>query len=245
VKNQFPPRLNRETFFGAICWILSLEFLVGQAIAQLAWKGPPAYSLVSNAISDLGVTTIGIVNIGGVSSYYGSTLYVVMNASFIFTGLVVLTGIVLTRRAWPWSKELLAGFTLIALAGLGKIGAGLNPGNVDFTLHFVSSLGIVIGSIGMIFVGRAFLGKVRWVANFSQFLGVLGVVGFTSFLIFGHLGVGGLLERIGSYPLVIWCSVMGVYFIFCPRRDSEPRLQNKSESVSIRQKASQKHQKSL
>jgi len=112
---------------------------------------------------------------------------------------------------------MLAGLTLIALAGLGKMGAELNPANVNSSLHFISSLGIILGNVGMILVGRAFLGKVRWISSLSLLLGGIGLVGFLSFLIFSDIGVGGLLERIGSYPIIAWSSVMGVYFILCWR----------------------------
>jgi hypothetical protein len=42
----------RRLLIGALCWILCLEWFVGQAIAQAAWTTP--YSMLKNYISDLG-----------------------------------------------------------------------------------------------------------------------------------------------------------------------------------------------
>jgi hypothetical membrane protein len=73
---------KKELLLGGLFWILSLEFFVGQAIAQLAWSGSP-YSLVNNVISDLGITVCKTVK----GDYMCSPLNAVMNASFIITGV--------------------------------------------------------------------------------------------------------------------------------------------------------------
>ena len=66
---------------GGAFWLLSLEFFLGQAIAQLAWTGSP-YSLYNNVISDLGITVCETVK----GDYLCSPLHNVMNASFILAG---------------------------------------------------------------------------------------------------------------------------------------------------------------
>jgi hypothetical membrane protein len=215
---QFPLRLSRETLVGSVFWILSLEFFVGQAIAQLGWKGPPSYSLINDAISDLGVTTCGTVDIAGVPEYYCSKLYVVMNTSFVLTGAFILLGVYFTCAAWPWSRKFRAGIILVALAGIGKMAAGLNPPNVDFTLHSLGSLGIPIGDIGLILIGLVFRKKLRWLGYFSLLLGVAGFFGFLYFLL-GNTQ-SGFWERVGSYPIILWCTLLGVYFI---RRSQAPK----------------------
>src|SRR5580704_160043 len=97
---RFPLRLNRETMLGGALWILTIVFLVGQVIAASAWKGPPAYSVLNDAISDLGVTACGTVSIAGTPGYYCSPLHDVMNASFVLTGVFITLGVYFTRAAW-------------------------------------------------------------------------------------------------------------------------------------------------
>lgn len=222
---KFPIQTDRLTLLGGILWVFSLEFFAGQAIAQLAWKGPPSYSLISNAISDLGVTACGNVSIAGVSNYYCSPLHDVMNATFILTGAFMVAGVFLTRKAWPWNRRIASGFVLAALAGFGKALAGLAPADVDFTLHFIGSLGIILGNVGMILIGRALRGKVPWVSRLSQLLGYIGLIGFLLFLVAGHFEVGGLPERIGSYPIILWCAVLGLSFIQSWRNTRESNSQ--------------------
>jgi hypothetical membrane protein len=202
--------LSRGTLLGGVFWVLSSEFLVGQVIAQSAWRGSQ-YSVINDAISDLGVTVCGTVSIGGVPGYYCSPLHDVMNASFVLTGAFILLGVYLTRAAWPWSRSMRSGFALVALAGVGKAVAGLNPANVDFTLHSLGSLGIPVGDIGLVLIGFAFRRKARWVAATSLVLGVVGLFGFVYFLV-GN-SAPGLWERVGSYPIIVWCVVMGLYFV--------------------------------
>ncbi len=194
---------------------------MGEAIAETAWKGPPAYSLLSGAISDLGVTVCGTVNVGGVSGYYCSPLHNVMNASFILAGAFILLGLYLTRSAFSWNKSMNAGATLFAIAGIGKITVGLNPANLNFTFHFLGALGIPLAGVGMIFMGRSIRGSVNWLSNLGQTLGSVGFIGFILFLFTSQSGIGGLMERIADYPMFVWMIVLGLLLI-----ESNGKLKN-------------------
>jgi hypothetical protein len=189
--------------------------------------------MISNEVSDLGVTVCGTVKIGGLPAYYCSPLYLAENAGFVITGVAIFLGVCLTRDIWPRSKSTDAGLVLLALAGAGKVAAGLSPANVDLTIHLLDILGIVLGNVGMIMVGRALRVEARRVARFTEALGVIGLVGFLGFLVGSHSGIGGLLERIGGYPLIVWAAVIGITLV--ARRtvtttastddDGQPRLQ--------------------
>ncbi len=163
-EQQFPIRITKGTVLGAVFWILTLEFFVGEAIAQLGWKGPPNYSLVNNAISDLGVTVCGTVKIGGVAGYYCSPLHNVMNASLLLSGVFILLGVYFTRSAFPWNGSMRTGAVLLAIAGIGKITVGLNPANMNFTLHFLGALGIPLAGIGIIFHGT----RIPWKSKMAS-----------------------------------------------------------------------------
>src|SRR5579863_280116 len=117
-----PLKSKKELAVGGLFWILSLEFFVGQAIAQLAWTGSP-YSLVNNVISDLGITVCKTVR----GDYLCSPLHTLMNASFVVTGVFVLFGLYFTRSVWPKGKATKIGLWFLFFAGLGKILVGLAP----------------------------------------------------------------------------------------------------------------------
>jgi hypothetical protein len=169
--------------------------------------------MISDAVSDLGVTVCGTVKIGGLSGYYCSPLYLAEDAGFVITGLAIFLGVCLTRDVWPRSRSSDAGLVLLALAGVGKVAAGLSPADVDLTIHLLDILGIVLGNIGMIMVGRALRVEARRVARFTEALGVIGLIGILGFLVGSHSGIGGLLERMGGYPLIIWAAVIGMTLV--------------------------------
>jgi hypothetical membrane protein len=195
---------------GGICWVATLEFFAAQAIAQAAWKGS-GYSLAGNAISDLGVTACGRITIAGQPGYYCSPLHTLMNASFAATGILMLLGLYLTLPIWPGGHPTRWGVTLFTLAGIGKILVGQAPGNVNYGLHSLGSLGITFANIAMILLGSAASGtNDRWIPRLSVSLGILGLIGEVFFLAHRTLGGAGAAERVADYPAFAWMIVLGV-----------------------------------
>jgi hypothetical protein len=174
--------------------------------------------MIGDAVSDLGVTVCGTVKIGGVPGYYCSPLYLSDDVGFVMTGLAIFLGVFLTRDVWPRSKSTKAGLILLALAGLGKVAAGLSPANVDLTIHLLDVPGLILGNIGMILVGRSLRVRARRLSRFTEALGITGLIGMLAFLAGSHSAINGLLERIGGYPLIIWAAVIG--FALIARRNA-------------------------
>jgi hypothetical membrane protein len=197
---------------GAVCWLLSLEWFVGQAIAQAAWTTP--YSLSQDYISDLGVTRCGTYRVLGETSYICSPLHDVMNVSFVLAGLVMVAGVVLLRGIWPQRPLTTAGLVLIAVAGLGKIGGGLAPGNVDMPLHDLATLGILCGDIGALLLGCALWRVTRWMAAGFLAVGAVGTVGFVLMAAApAHHLPAGAFERLASWPLPVWLAALGLTLV--------------------------------
>src|SRR5579884_1510895 len=161
---QSPTPIRRTTWkhlVGGVCWIASLVFLVGQAIAQAAWTTP--YSMADDAISDLGNTSCGMWPPAGTNNkllqhvsvhyYVCSPLHTVMNVSFVLTGILLLLGLYFTRDIWPRRALTTWGIVFLTLAGAGKIIVGLDPENLRLFLHSIGSLGIPCANIGMLLLG--------------------------------------------------------------------------------------------
>lgn len=207
---------------GGTCWIATLEFFAAQAIAQAAWKGSD-YSLAGNAISDLEVTACGRITIAGQPGYYCSPLHTLMNASFAATGILMLLGLYLTLPAWPGRRLARWGIALFTLAGIGKIIVGLAPGNVNYGLHSLGSLGIILANIAMILLGSAISrNNDRWIKRLSVSLGVLGLIGEVFFLAHRALGDAGAAERVADYPVFAWMIVLGVCCARWSRHSGSP-----------------------
>jgi len=201
---------------GGVCWILSLAFLVGQAVAQTAW---PAYSLLDNHVSDLGNTACGPW-MG--QAYVCSPLHAVMNASLVLTGVLLLLGLALTRDVWPRRRLTAWGLGLLALAGACTLLVGLSPENVSLPLHLLGALNIPSANLGMLLLGLASRGARPRIATLSILLAGVGLsglpIGPLLLALTGH--GGGLAERIALYPLIAWMVALGIVLLRAPARDA-------------------------
>jgi hypothetical membrane protein len=201
------PRWQLEV--GAVCWILTVVFFVGQLVAQLAW---PGFSLLDNRVSDLGSTVCGPWLAG---IYVCSPLHAVMNAALVASGVLMLLGLYFTRRAWPKRRLTAWGLGLLTVAGLCTIVVGLNPENENLRFHLVGALNIPAANTALLLLGLAAWGTRHRVAWLSIALGVLGWLGLPLgilLLVVGGHG-GGLAERVALYPSFIWTIVLGVAFL--------------------------------
>lgn len=216
---------GRAVLIGAVFWILSLEFFVGQAVAQAAWRTP--YSLLTNSISDLGNTACGswppasvnLASLGLKATYVCSPRHSVMNASFVVTGVLILLGTYLTRSQWPRRRMTAWGVTLLMAAGLGKIIVGLVPENTVILLHFLGALGIPCAVVGILLLGLSTWSTRRDVAITSVAVAAIGLLGTAiTKLATGGLHDIGLAERLMDYPTFAWMALMGLVFILASRQ---------------------------
>jgi hypothetical membrane protein len=218
----------RSVVLGAVLWILSLEFFLGQAVAQAAWRTP--YSMVTNAISDLGNTRCGMWPPAGVAlppslassrGYVCSPLHSVMNVSFIAAGALILLGLYLTRSVWPRRRLTAWGMAFLALAGVGKIVVGLAPENTRLLLHAAGSLGIPCAVVGILLLGVATWRTRRSVAGISLAAAGIGILALLIKLASGHAATDvGLTERLIDYPTILWLAAMGLVLLRRPRAEA-------------------------
>jgi hypothetical membrane protein len=232
----------RAVTLGAVCWILSLEFFAGQAVAQAAWRTP--YSLLTNTISDLGNTACGTwppasVNLkplGLSASYVCSPRHTVMNASFIAAGVLILLGVYLTRSVWPRRRLTAWGMALLAVAGVGKIIVGLVPENSGgdlILLHlFGAVLGILCALIGILLLGLATWSTRRGVALASLAMALIGLLGAViTKIATGGVHDLGLLERLMEGSIFVWLASMGLVFVLAHRPGPAAATVNSPGSV--------------
>ena len=201
-----PAPFRLRLLLGGGSWILTLLYLVGQILAQAAWRTP--YSLIDNRVSDLGNTACGRTL---ANTYICSPLHAVMNATFVLTGVLILIGLFLTQPIWPRRRLTTWGLILLGVAGAGTILVGLSPENVNVLFHLVGALNIPAGNAAMILLGLAIWRDRRGLARFSVLAGGIGFLGLLAgpFLVITTGHGGGLAERIALYPLIIWLIVFG------------------------------------
>ncbi|MGK5114910.1 MULTISPECIES: DUF998 domain-containing protein [unclassified Geodermatophilus] len=179
--------------WGALAWLLTLQFFVVEAVAALQADG---YSRADDLVSALGAA--------------GSPAHVLMNASFIAQGLLIGAGAVLLRPALAGTGGRLAPVFLTA-AAVGVALVGVFPQGGQDALHEAGA-GLYLVGGGLALIALAYAVRPR-----SEVLGtglaVLGLVGTAMTVFFvagitGHLGEGGT-ERAAAYVLPIGLALAG------------------------------------
>lgn len=218
-----PARTDRTIRAGAALWILGVvEFVIGMGVTQYGWDllrtgSTPVYSLQFNYISDLGAVNCGLFDGAMVCSPWHN----VFNVSIILLGLLLILGALWIARSLPAGPARGLGLLLLIIAGIGAIGVGLFPEDVNGTAHVLSALlAFALGNLGAITVGYAYFTRDRstgWLA-YSAVSGLIGLValGLYATKIYGPLGLGGM-ERLIIAPLLLWATIEGIRILRLPK----------------------------
>jgi len=206
----------------AIFTVASVYFLI-QII--VAWVFIPSYNLVSNSISDLGVTTCGSYGSPAICS---PRWWLMDYVGFLLLGLVMVVGSALlyhefTERLPRERRAAMFGFGLIALGGLGSILVGFFPENENRTMHVIGAFfAIAIANVAIIVLG-AVLTLPESMRRSMLMFSSLALVALFCFASHRSFGIGrGTMERIAAYPVSIWLITFGLYvWRFNPKRSHD------------------------
>ncbi len=195
-------------------WLGAIQFFILQIVVQSRWTVP--FSLATNNISDLGNTTCGSYPaIAG--TLVCSPWHALMNISFALQGVIIIAGSILARPIVKPSRVRSLVFWLLIVTGVGLIGVGAFPENVNNLAHVIcAGLQFVSGNVGILIFGLAAyrIGAARLYAAASVALGVTGLAGTVLFALGIDLGVGlGTIERIAAYTLPIWLIAAGTLIL--------------------------------
>lgn len=199
-----------EMRLAAVLWTSLIVYFIAQVIAQAAWTTP--YSLLDNRVSDLGITACGHA-FGG--AQLCSPQHVVMNVGLVVTGVLILLGAFLIRRAWPRRRLTTWGLVFLAVTGAGTILVGMSPENVNVPLHLLGALNIPCGNMALLMLGLANRRLHPHIANLALVLAAIGILGMLGgpvlIAVSGH--GGGLSERLALYPPILWMIMVGGGFL--------------------------------
>jgi len=180
--------------WGALGWVLTLQFFVVEAIVQLRYTGP--YSRADNTISDLGASA--------------SPAHSAMNASFVVQAALILVGVALLLPALRRAAARLAQ-ALLALCAIGVLMVGVWPEGTVSALHTTGAvLYLAGGAAGLLALAYAVRSRSEAVGTA---LAVLGLVGAAATIFFAdsvteYLGRGGT-ERVAAYVIPVGLAVAG------------------------------------
>ena len=196
--------------WGAIAWLLTLQFFVVETVVQLQTGG--SYSRADDVISDLGTSA--------------SAAPLLMNGSFVVQGLLIGAGAVLLRPALAGLGGRVASASLTAAAvGVGLVGLFPLDGQED--LHQAGAgLHLLGGGLALLALAYGVRPRSEVLGTALALLGLLSsamtvffALGITTFL-----GEGGT-ERASAYPIPIGLALAGVALWALSRRpQAGPRL---------------------
>lgn len=196
-------RTDDRSLAGVLFLIGSVQFL----LAMLVGEGMrPAYSISTNAISDLGVDSTALL----------------FNASILLLGVLTLAAAYFYHR----THKLLWLTIPFFLAGIGPIGVGLFPENVAVLHGIFALISFLFGSLVAILVSFRTRRPFRYL---GIVLGAAGLVALALFSSGQYLGIGfGGMERMIAYPVLFWEIAFGGYLMSVP----EPVPANPSSETS-------------
>jgi hypothetical membrane protein len=179
--------------WGALAWLLTLQFFVVEAVVALQADG---YSYADDVISALGAAT--------------SPAHALMNASFLAQGLLIGAGAVLLHPALRGTGGRLAPAFLTA-AAVGVALVGLFPQDGRESLHEAGAgLYLVGGGLALIALAYAVRPRSEALGTTLALLGLLGTAATVFFVagITALLGEGGT-ERAAASVLPVGLALAG------------------------------------
>ncbi|HLN51119.1 MAG TPA: DUF998 domain-containing protein [Thermoplasmata archaeon] len=212
------PLVHRSVHHGAAVWVAAVvQFVLVMIVVQMMFT--PSYSLSANVISDLGNTACGNWP-SSTSHHVCSPWHDVFNISVIAFGLLIVLGAVLVKSAFPNRRSSSIGLGGLALSGIGAIGVGIFPENVNLGFHEVfAAIAFVIGNLALVVLGFAMFRDTRWdgYRAYTMFSGLFGLVAFLLYVTQVYLGLGpGGMERLVAAPLLVWAFVSGAHLLRVP-----------------------------
>jgi hypothetical membrane protein len=193
--------INRLNLSGALLFLAGVLAFMGIITAEAFY--PITYTTAQNEISDLGATRPPNSLIFQPSAALFKTVMLVAGA------LVSITNVL--QHAF-FNKLL---FTIpFGLFGLGLVGVGIFPGNID-PYHGLSSMLVFLAG------GLSAITAFKICATPFKYFGIaLGSVALTAWffamffpaVLFSSIGIGGT-ERWVAYPILLWLTGLGGYLM--------------------------------
>ena len=201
--------------WGALAWLLTLQFFVVETIAQARYEG--AYSRADDVISDLGASD--------------SAAHQLMNASFVVQAGLILAGALLLRPVLLRSAGQVAP-VLLGAAAAGVLLVGVFPSDCNALVHAIGAVAYLVGGgLGLIALAYAVRPRSEILGTTLALLGLVGTAA-TVFFVTGvteYLGEGGT-ERVAAYVLPIGLALAGAALWRLGRLpDGDTRLSRREE----------------
>lgn len=192
--------------FGLLSWMALLLYFPAEMLIISRTTKP--YSIMDQAMSDLGVLSCG-------SDAYPLAAYEIcspmaheMNIIFILTGMLIAAGAVLLHRFWGNSKWTVSATILFVIYGLGYTISGVFPADVNFWAHTLPSLPTMFVQLpAMYFIANAVRDKRPGLSRFTFICMIISALSLI-LIIIGF--PAGLMQRLLYFSVWLWMGVTAI-----------------------------------
>jgi hypothetical membrane protein len=184
---------------GILLFLAGCIILMGIITAESFYPQKYTYTTSQSMISDLGATEPP----NSIITQPSATIF---NFSMILTGIIVLLGAYFLFRYY---NDRIATI-LVGLLGLGALGVGVFPGNVNPQHPLFAMTTFISGGLSAIYSYRLIKSPLKYVAVFLGLISLGFIV--TMNILMPSMGAGGV-ERWVAYPIVLWLLGFGGYLM--------------------------------
>jgi hypothetical membrane protein len=205
--------------WGALAWLLTLQFFVVETIAQSRYEG--SYSRTHDVISALGASD--------------SAAHLLMNASFVVQSALILAGTLLLRPVLLRGAAHVAP-VLLGAAAVGVLLVGVFPTDGNSLMHAIGAVAhLVGGGLGLIALAYAVRPRSEALGTTLALLGLVGTAATVFFLtgVTEYLGEGGT-ERVAAYPIPLGLALAGTMLWRLAGRGSADQPDRRAERDAAR-----------
>lgn len=191
--------IHYPTIAGLLFFIAAAIVLMGIITAEMFYPPQYNYTTSRSMISDLGATEPP-------NSLITQPSATIFDWAMIMAGVLILAGVYCVYQA---CKDPLVSVTM-GLLGLGVLGVGIFPGNMNPMHPIFALIAFGGGGIAAICSYRIIRSPLRYVAVLSGLTTLFFL--FTNEYFGAIMGMGGV-ERWIAYPVIIWMFGIGGYLL--------------------------------
>jgi hypothetical membrane protein len=184
---------------GILLFLAGTVILMGIITAEAFYPEDPIYTTHNSMISDLGATEPP-------NSIITQPSANIFNLSMVISGILVLMGAYFLFRSYNDRIALV----LVGLLGLGALGVGIFPGNINPQHPIFALTTFVSGGLSAIYSYRIINSPLKYLA---VIFGVISLFFLFTADVFMPLMGGGGVERWVAYPVVLWLLGFGGYLL--------------------------------
>lgn len=197
-RTQHSSKLNAARAGFLFCLAGSI-ILMGIITAESFYPSQYIYTTHNSMISDLGATEPP----NSIITQPSATIF---NLSMMLTGILTLIG---TYFLFRYYNDRIATI-LIGLVGLGALGVGIFPGDINPQHPIFALITFISGGLSAIYSYRLIGSIFKYLA---LMLGLIALFFLFTIQIFIPILGGGGVERWVAYPIVIWLIGFGGYLL--------------------------------